>query len=165
MTSPRRSTGCPAWSPRPPAALVAAEPSGVVLAGHSAGGHLALWAASRHRLPPGSRWHAGEQRWRGVVALAAVSDLAGSYRKALGQQAAGALMGGGPMEFADGRYHQADPSRLLPAGAPVWLVHGDGRRPGALPDEPRLRPLGQGRWGARLGCDVRACCLEPGISP
>ncbi|MDR2983503.1 MAG: alpha/beta hydrolase, partial [Nocardiopsaceae bacterium] len=36
---------------------VTSNPSGVVLAGHSAGGHLALWAASRHHLAPGSRWH------------------------------------------------------------------------------------------------------------
>jgi len=139
--------------------LVAADPSGIILAGHSAGGHLALWAASRHRLPPGSRWHVGESRWRGVVALAAVSDLAGSHRKALGQQAAGALMGGGPMEFADGRYQQADPSRLLPAGAPVWLVHG-------LDDDrvPYLMSLDYARWARAAGVRPAdaTCVLLPG---
>jgi acetyl esterase/lipase len=139
--------------------LVAPDPSGVVLAGHSAGGHLALWAASRHRLPPGSRWHAGEQGWRGVVALAAVSDLAGSHRKALGQQAAGALMGGGPMEFADGRYQQADPSRLLPASAPIWLVHG-------MADDrvPYLMSLDYARWARAAGARAAAatCVLLPG---
>src|SRR5262249_20385635 len=36
------------------AGRVSDEPA--LLAGHSAGGHLALWAAARHRLPPGSRW-------------------------------------------------------------------------------------------------------------
>jgi acetyl esterase/lipase len=139
--------------------LVAAEPAGVVLAGHSAGGHLALWAASRHRLPAGSRWHTGSSGWRGVVALAAVSDLAGSYRKALGRQAAGELMGGGPRDFSDGRYLEADPSRLVPAGGPVWLVHG-------LADEtvPYLMGLDYGRWARAAGACAAAvtCLLLPG---
>jgi acetyl esterase/lipase len=44
-------------------ALVAAalpgrvDPGRTVLVGHSAGGHLVTWAASRHRLPPSSPWH------------------------------------------------------------------------------------------------------------
>jgi acetyl esterase/lipase len=139
--------------------LVAADQGGVVLAGHSAGGHLALWAASRHRLPPGSRWHTADAGWRGVVALAAVSDLAGSHRKALGQQAAGALMGGGPAEFTDGRYQQADPSRLLPAGGPAWLLHG-------LADDrvPYLMSLDYARWARAAGARAAAatCVLLPG---
>src|SRR5262249_47030178 len=36
--------------------VVGAGPADVVLAGHSAGGHLALWAASRHRLPEGTKF-------------------------------------------------------------------------------------------------------------
>ncbi len=139
--------------------LVAADQGRVVLAGHSAGGQLALWAASRHRLPPASRWHTAHVGWRGVVALAAVSDLAGSYRRALGQQAAGALMGGGPAEFTDGRYQQADPSRLLPAGGPVWLLHG-------LADDrvPYLMSLDYARWARAAGARAAAatCVLLPG---
>jgi acetyl esterase/lipase len=139
--------------------LVAAEPAGVILAGHSAGGHLALWAASRHQLPPGSRWHTGERGWRGVVALAAVSDLGASHRKALGRQAAGALMGGGPAEFADGRYAQADPSRLVPASGPVWLVHG-------MDDDrvPYPMSLDYARVARRAGARAAAatCVLLPG---
>ena len=104
--------------------LVEPAAAGAILAGHSAGGHLALWAASRHRLPPGSRWRTGHQPWRGVVALAAVSDLWACYRKGLGGGAADALMGGGPADFADDRYAEADPCRLVPAGAQVWLLHG-----------------------------------------
>ena len=34
--------------------VISDEPA--LLAGHSAGGHLALWAASRHNLPPGASW-------------------------------------------------------------------------------------------------------------
>jgi acetyl esterase/lipase len=86
----------------------------VVLGGHSAGGHLALWAASRD----------GQAEAAAVVSLAGVCDLADCFRQGLGGGAAGQLMGGGPDQYPD-RYRQADPSALLPASAPVWLVHGD----------------------------------------
>jgi acetyl esterase/lipase len=139
--------------------LVAADPSRVLLAGHSAGGHLALWAASRHHLPAGSRWRTERSAWRGVVALAAVSDLATSYRRALGQQAAGALIGGGTAEYYDTRYLEADPSRLVPAGAPVWLVHGmaDGQ-------VPYLMSLDYARWARSAGARAAdaTCVLLPG---
>jgi acetyl esterase/lipase len=139
--------------------LVSSDPGGVVLAGHSAGGHLALWAASRHNLPAGSRWHARESAWHGVVALAAVSDLAASYRKALGHQAAAAMMGGTPAEVGDDRYFEADPSRLVPASGPVWLVHG-------LADDsvPYLMSLDYARWARRAGVRAAAatCLLLPG---
>lgn len=105
-----------------------AEPGRMVLAGHSAGGHLALWAASRHRLPTGSPWRRAEAMTScGVVALAAVSDLVACHQLGLGQGAADALIGGGPDRFAD-RYAVADPAGLLPIGPsarlPVRLVHG-----------------------------------------
>jgi acetyl esterase/lipase len=95
----------------------------VLLAGHSAGGHLALWAASRHRLAPGASWYAAAGQVRGVVALAAVSDMVACHALRLGQDAAGALLGGGPGQHPD-RYRLADPMRLLPVGCPVRLVHG-----------------------------------------
>jgi acetyl esterase/lipase len=139
--------------------LTAADAGGTVLAGHSAGGHLALWAASRHHLPPGSRWRTPAPGWRGVVALAAVSDLVGSHRKALGQEAVGALMGVGPAEATDDRYWQADPSRLLPAGGPVWLLHG-------MADDrvPYLMSLDYARWARAAGARAAeaTCVLLPG---
>ncbi|MBB5933827.1 alpha/beta hydrolase [Streptomyces zagrosensis] len=47
-----------------------------ILVGHSAGGHAALWAAARHRLPVGSRWRLpAPPTLRGVVALAPVADF------------------------------------------------------------------------------------------
>jgi pimeloyl-ACP methyl ester carboxylesterase len=93
------------------------------------------------------------------VALAAVSDLVGGHRKALGQQAVGALMGGGPAEVTDDRYWQADPSRLLPAGGPVWLLHG-------MADDrvPYLMSLDYARWARAAGARAAAatCVLLPG---
>jgi len=139
--------------------LVAADAGGVILAGHSAGGHLALWAASRHMLPSGSPWYKDRPGWRGVVALAAVSDLVGAQRRALSQQAVGTLMGGGPAEVADDRYWQADPARLLPAGGPVWLLHG-------MADDqvPYLMSLDYARWARAAGARAAAatCVLLPG---
>jgi acetyl esterase/lipase len=100
--------------------VVADEPA--LLAGHSAGGHLALWAAGRHLLGPDSGWHA-DTRARGVVVLAGVSGLADCYDQGLGNGAAADLMGGGPARFPQ-RYRVADPAGLLPLGCPVRLVHG-----------------------------------------
>ncbi|YCK37237.1 alpha/beta hydrolase family protein [Actinomadura sp. ATCC 39365] len=100
--------------------LVGAQcPSGVLLVGHSAGGHLALWSALRHRLPPGSRWHA-EPAVRGVVGLAAVCDLGEAYTAGLGGGAARALL----HDRAD-LLDEVDPARLLPYDrGPLVLVHG-----------------------------------------
>ena len=51
-----------------------ADTSAVTWAGHSAGGHLALWAAARPGLPPGSPWR-GAFPATGVVSLAGCSSL------------------------------------------------------------------------------------------
>jgi acetyl esterase/lipase len=109
-----------------PGLLVAAGvPVGpVVLAGHSAGGHLVLWGAARHRLPEDAPWRlAGPPPLAGVLALAPVCDLAEAYRQGLGEGAAGDLLAGAPGEFPE-RYAAADPAVLPVPEVPVTLVHG-----------------------------------------
>ena len=99
------------------------DPGRVLLSGHSAGGHLALWAAARHRLPRTAPWHSAAPRWAGVVALAAVSDLVDCFQRRLGNGAVAELLGGSP-GLHPRRYALTDPTVLLPTGMPVRLVHG-----------------------------------------
>jgi acetyl esterase/lipase len=97
----------------------------VTLLGHSAGGHLALWAAGRPNLPtgaPGAIDGAPRVRPRRVISQAGVADLGLAYRLWRGG-AARALMGGSPEEVPE-RYAAGDPIRLLPLEIPALLVHG-----------------------------------------
>ncbi len=97
----------------------------VSVLGHSAGGHLALWAAGRGQLPPGAPGAFDDRprvRLRAAISQAGVCDLSTSARRVPGGAAA-TLMGGGPDELPE-RYDTADPMRLLPASVPVLLVHG-----------------------------------------
>jgi acetyl esterase/lipase len=86
----------------------------VVAVGHSAGGHLALWAASRDR--PGVAV-------TGAVGQAAVSDLAAVARLGLSSGAVEELLGGSPEQVPD-RYAAASPAQRLPLGVPLLLAHG-----------------------------------------
>jgi acetyl esterase/lipase len=97
----------------------------VSVLGHSAGGHLALWAAGRAKLPdgaPGALVSPSGMRLRRVISQAGVCDLAGGWRAWRGG-AVQALMGGGPQEVPE-RYALADPLLQVPLDIPVLLVHG-----------------------------------------
>ena len=87
----------------------------VVAVGHSAGGQLALWLASK--------LHRAGRRIDGVVGLAAISDLRAAAALQLGNGAVRDLVGGLPDDVPD-RYAAADPMDALPIGAPLLLVHG-----------------------------------------
>jgi acetyl esterase/lipase len=92
--------------------------SRVIVSGHSAGGQLALWIASRQKR---SRAPIGVI---GVVSLAGITDLA-AYGAASGGCNASVtpLLGGRPSEVGE-RYRAVSPIELLPIGVPLQLVHG-----------------------------------------
>jgi acetyl esterase/lipase len=96
----------------------------VVMLGHSAGGHLAAWAASRDRLPDGSVAPEPRVRPVGTVAQAGVLDLVAAADQGLGGGAVVDLLGGTPVTVA-GRYALGSPAALVPAAGPVVCVHGD----------------------------------------
>lgn len=103
----------------------AIDPQRVILMGHSAGGHLALWAASRHRLPPGAPGHrADPPPIRGVLSLAGVADLTWAVAAGLGDGAVEAFLGVPPEADPEHRYAIADPARLLPTGLRTICLHG-----------------------------------------
>ncbi len=91
--------------------------SRVVLLGHSAGGHLALWAVADLSQTPEAR------DGLAVVALAPVADLTEAWTRGLSDNAVVGLLGGGPDTFAD-RYEYACPSQRLPLLVPTCVVHG-----------------------------------------
>jgi acetyl esterase/lipase len=102
------------------------DPGGeTVVAGHSAGGHLALWLAAQ-----------GFPLTR-AVGLAPVADLRAAARDRLDDGADVELLGGLPEEVPD-RYDAADPNILLShrPGCDVVLVHGC---------EDRVVPVGHSR--------------------
>ena len=104
----------------------------VVLAGHSAGGQLVLWAASRRagdaRLGPDAARPSAPSppplRIAGVVSLAGITDLA-TYGAGTGScnSAVTPLLGGTAAEVPD-RYAAVSPMDRVPIGAPVRIVHG-----------------------------------------
>jgi acetyl esterase/lipase len=97
----------------------------VVAAGHSAGGHLALWLAARHRLPPHAALYASTPLpIAGVLALAALGDLAAAARQALCGTAVPELLGGSPDERPE-RYAEGSPVALLPLGVPHRHLVGE----------------------------------------
>ncbi|WP_225829684.1 alpha/beta hydrolase [Streptomyces sp. NK08204] len=100
------------------------DPTRVVYAGHSAGGHLALWAGVRHRLPQDAPGRTpAPPPLLGVLALAPTADLALADELGSGRGAVAALLGGARDQVPD-RYAAADPAVLgAPAGRTV-LIHG-----------------------------------------
>jgi pimeloyl-ACP methyl ester carboxylesterase len=86
-----------------------------VTLGHSAGGHLATWAAARGRYD----WP-DTVKVSHVISQAGVLDLVAAEEAGLGGGAARMLLGHAPT-VADERY---DPAQQLPLDVPVWCVHG-----------------------------------------
>ena len=96
----------------------------VAVVGHSAGGHLAVWAAGRHVLPPEAPWADPAVRPVAAIPLAGVLDLVTCAEQRLGGSACIDLLRGTPAQEPQ-HYAWTSPIELAPIGVPVVAVHGD----------------------------------------
>jgi dipeptidyl aminopeptidase/acylaminoacyl peptidase len=83
----------------------------VISIGHSAGGHLAFWLATRNK------------RLAGAISLAGVVDLRRAWELQLSNTVVADFLGGSPQDVPD-RYDFASPIEQLPLGIPQKLFHG-----------------------------------------
>jgi acetyl esterase/lipase len=99
-----------------------------VIVGHSAGGHLAMWAAGRARVPDGSAIHSAHPlSVRGVLDLAGPLDLSqniAGYEGLCRDTVITSLLGGSPATAPE-RYAQASPRQLVPLGVPQVILMGE----------------------------------------
>jgi acetyl esterase/lipase len=97
--------------------------SRIVVSGHSAGGHLALWLAARGRITSGPLRAHSPLPMRAVLALAPAPDLEGLHSAGVCGEVVDRLMGGGPDEVAE-RYAVASPMQLVPLDVAQLLIIG-----------------------------------------
>jgi acetyl esterase/lipase len=99
----------------------------VIVAGHSSGGHLAMWIAARHKLPASSDLHmTNPLSVRGVVNIDGPADPAtfqAIETKVCPTPAISDLLGGTPAEQPE-RYGHASPLTFLPLGIPQEFIAG-----------------------------------------
>lgn len=104
----------------------------VVALGHSAGGHLAVWAAGRSRLCQLGAPDADRQLQRrddgaavqltGVVSQSGLLNLAAAERLDLSNGAVSNFLGGSSERYPK-RHKYADPMTAVPLRVPVYAVH------------------------------------------
>ena len=98
--------------------------SQVISMGHSAGGHLALWLAGRHRIEPASPlFRSNPLTIRAVLALAPLADIRQAISKNSCGDALPSVMGGDP-DAVPTHFRNASPSELLPLGVPQTIIVG-----------------------------------------
>lgn len=96
----------------------------VIVMGHSAGGHLALWVAARSRLPAEATVGSTDPIVVcGVLALAPAADLGYLHEQQVCDHVVDKLMGGSPAQVPD-RYSWANPMELAPDGVRQLLIIG-----------------------------------------
>jgi acetyl esterase/lipase len=99
----------------------------VVVVGHSAGGHLAMWTAARRRLTKASALFVADPLpVRGVMDLAGPVDMTANipgYEALCRDTVITSLLGGTPAAVPE-HYAQASAMKLLPLGIPQVLVLG-----------------------------------------
>lgn len=124
--------------------------SRVAFVGHSAGGHLAFWAASRLGRASLTSIRAT------AIGLAPLLDLVAAHTAGLGRGAVEQFLGGSPTEVAE-RYRHASPRALLPLRTRQFVIHGDA---------DAAVPIGQSQnyvEAARLAGDDATLIALPGL--
>ena len=97
----------------------------VTALGHSAGGHLAVWAAGRAGLPPEAPGAgAPAVPLTAVVSQSGVLNLAQAHELGLSDGAVENLLGASPSADPE-RYRLADPMTAVPLAVPVYALHGE----------------------------------------
>ncbi len=124
----------------------------LVATGHSAGGHLALWAAARPRIAAGPLKTEGSLPIPAVVAVAGVPDLAYASRTKICGASVDQLLGGSPTAE---RLQDTSPLALLPLHLPQTLMQGalDRIVPATASDDYRAR-------AAELGDKIEVLNLD-----
>jgi len=98
----------------------------VVVMGHSAGGHLALWLATQNNLSSKSRLHnPNPLPLKGVISLAGITDLV-AYDK-IGNDCSSVVVEliGGKVTEKESRYIKSSPINLVPSNIPTRLIQGE----------------------------------------
>jgi acetyl esterase/lipase len=99
----------------------------VVVVGHSAGGHLAHWAAARHRLAGSSEVYVAQPLLlHGVINMAGTMDMRANIgnMETLCNDGVVSAMHGGSLTAMPQRYEQSSAYPLLPLGVPQLLLWG-----------------------------------------
>lgn len=99
----------------------------IVAVGHSAGGHLAQWAVSRHKLPAWSpAWVPQPLPIKTVISLGGLADLrneAALIRRTCDRETA--QIAGLPSAQRPDVFLDTSPAEMLPAGVHTVLIHGE----------------------------------------
>jgi acetyl esterase/lipase len=99
----------------------------IVLVGHSAGGHLAQWAASRHRLPHSSPLYVADPlAVPQVISLGGLADLRNEENLILTScDRAIAQLTGQASTMRPDVFSDTSPAEMLPSGVRTVLIHGE----------------------------------------
>jgi len=99
----------------------------VVVLGHSAGGHLAMWSGTRQQIPDNSPLYIPNPlRLRGIINLAGTVDMTQNIANMddrCQDTVVPRMLGGSPDSVPD-RYRQVSASAMLPLGVPQILIWG-----------------------------------------
>lgn len=98
----------------------------VAIVGHSAGGHLALWAAGRHLLPADAPGAAPALSPVAACSQAGVNDLVAAQAEGVGGAAVASVLGIDPDQPVPAELAATtSPAQMVPLGVPQLVVTGD----------------------------------------